>query len=173
MDSIDKIINQNRHLLDNTDPPRGHFDRFQAKLKGQTILIPTNHNSWIYAAATVAILISISFWGVSVFKSPLIQQQFTASYSEIHDVERYYQGQLDNKMQAFQKIYAGDKNIEGDVKVEIQEMETTRKSLIYNYQVNPGNERILNEIVNNYRLQIEMLNAVISMQTNSENDLKL
>ena len=156
--------------MDDAEPPRGHFDRFQAKLKSQTTAVQTSHNSWIYAAATIAILISISFWGISVIKSPLIQQQFSASNSEIHDVERYFQGQLQSKLQ---KISPGDKSIEGDVRLEIQEMETTRKSLIYNYQVNPGNERILNEIINNYRLQIEMLNAVISMQADSKNDLKL
>lgn len=173
MDNIDNIINRNRHLMDDADPPRGHFERFQAKLKGQTVTIQTNHSSWIYAAATVAILVSIGFWGISVFKSPIIQQQFSASNGEIYDLERYYQGQLENKLQTLKKIQPREEYIEGDVQVEIQEMETTRESLLHTYQKNPGNERILNEIVNNYRLQIEMLNDVISMQANSKNDLKL
>lgn len=173
MDSINNIIDRNRHLMDDADPPAGHFDRFQAKLNSQPVKIQRSHSSWIYAAATVAILISISFWGISVLNSPIVQQQFSASSSEIYDLQRYYQGQLENKLETLKKIQPGANDIEGDIQVEIQEMETARKSLLNNYQKNPGNERILNEIVNNYRLQIEMLNEVISMQTNSKNNLKL
>ena len=173
MDSIYNIMNQNRHLLDDAEPPEGHFDRFQAKLNSQPVKIQRSHSSWIYAAATVAILISISFWGISVLNSPIVQQQFSASSSEIYDLQRYYQGQLENRMQALKSIKTEEYSVEGDVKHEIQEMESTRQLLINNYQKNPGNERILNEIVNNYRLQLEMLNDVISMQTGSKNNLKL
>jgi hypothetical protein len=173
MDSIYNIMNQNRHLLDDAEPPEGHFDRFQAKLKNQSISVQPKQNSWIYAAASIAILVSVSFWAVSVFNSPMVQQQFSATNGEIHDLDRYYQGQLENRMQALKSIKTEEYSVEGDVKHEIQEMESTRQLLINNYQKNPGNERILNEIVNNYRLQLEMLNDVISMQTGSKNNLKL
>jgi len=171
MDSIDNIMNKNRHLMDDADPPTGHFERFQAKLKNETISIKPKYSSWIYAAATIAILISISFWGISVVNSPLVQQQFTASNSDIYDLNRYYQGQFESKLQTLKK--SGEKSVEGDVEIEIKEMEATRQSLIKTYQTDPSNERILNEIVNNYRLQVELLNEVISMQAGSNNDLKL
>ncbi len=172
MDSIYNIMNQNRHLLDDTEPPEGHFERFQAKLKNQGKSVKPKQNSWIYMAATIAIIASLSFWVVSVINSPIVLQQLSAINSDINDLDRYYQGQLSSRMQALKSIKAEENNIEGDVNHEILEMESTRQLLINNYQKNPGNERILNEIVNNYRLQLEMLNDVISMQTESRNHLK-
>lgn len=172
MDSIDNFFNQNRHLFDDANPPDGHEMRFHEKIGFITSPRHRFLNIWVNAAASIAIVISVGLWMASVTKSPAVKQVLSQSNPELQEMNTYYQGEVYSKIQvleANQKVYP---SLGKEVNSEIKEIELTRQSLLENYLSNPGNERILNEIVNSYRIQIEVLNQAINLLHQTKNDNK-
>ncbi|HUW06306.1 MAG TPA: hypothetical protein VMW01_08585 [Williamwhitmania sp.] len=172
MDSIDNFFNQNRHLLDDADPPEGHEKRFHEKMG--LMLAPRRRylNIWVNAAASVAILISLGLWMASVAQNPTVKQFLSQTNPELQEMNTYYQGEVFSKIQVFEANKKMDPGIGKEVHSEIKEIEQSRQSLLENYLSNPGNERILNEIVNSYRLQIEVLNQAINLLHQTKDDNK-
>ncbi len=172
MDSIDNFFNLNRQLFDDADPPDGHDKRFRDRLKQQLTPKRRYLNIWVNTAASFAILLSLSLWIVSIAMYPAARQVLSQTNPELQEVDAYYQGKVSTKVQVFeasQKVYPG---IGKEVNSEIKEIEQSRQSLLQNYLSNPGNERILNEIVNSYRLQIEVLNQAIDLLHQTKDDIK-
>lgn len=172
MDSIDSFINQNRHLFDDADPPEGHEMRFHEKIG---LMAPPRRrylNIWVNMAASIAIILSVGFWMASITKYPALRQMFSQTNPELQEVNIYYQGEVISKIKMFETSKKAYPGIGKEIHSEINEIEQSRQSLLENYHSNPGNERILNEIVNSYRLQIEVLNQAINLLHQTKNDYK-
>jgi len=171
MDELEKYIVENKEEFDVFEPNEGHFERFQQKLKKQEKKTIVFKPMFFAKAASVAVLITLSsLW----FYQNVIQEKQEQYYgdlqlqntsSEYNEIEVYYTSQVKSK---YNEINSLDKNNEESKMMlkEISEMDSLYKNMQEDLKKNPNDERVVNAIIQHYKIKIQVLNKIINRLNN-------
>jgi len=181
-DQLEKWFDKNREKMDLEAPPKSHSERFAQKLNAAE-----NTNSfsgkWMWAAAaTVVILIAVSFLLGRAGKVDVeaFSRNSLASVSpEMAEVEDHFVSQVAIKMDDLRAYTDADKALIAEnfkilAKLE-KEYELLKADLAQNHQ----DQRVINSMIMNYRIRIKvmdrMLNSLgsINNKTRTDEDLHI
>lgn len=178
-DQLENWFKENRELLDQEAPPKGHAERFAARLN--TSKTNTTHNKWVWAAAAmVAVLIAVSFLLGRSSGSAVVEMDNTLSSvsSEMAEVEDHFAKQVAMKMEHMRTFENSteDELVKKNLQI-LTQLENEYELLKSDLAENPKDERVINSMIMNYRVRIKvmdrMLSALESMNNNPRKDEEL
>ena len=175
-DQIENWFKENRELLDQEAPPKGHAERFTDRLDASST--NTKQSKWMWAAAAmVAVLIAASFLLGRSSGSTVVEMDNTLSSVslEMAEVEDHFASQVAIKMEHMRSFEHNEGN--GQVQKNLlilDKLENEYELLKSDLEENPKDERVINSMIMNYRVRIKvmdrMLEALASMNKNTRTD---
>lgn len=167
MNDLGKIISENKDAFDSFEPMDGHFERFQSKLDNYHRKSRKISFSYVFKVASIAVLVILSsLWTYDTFLS---DQDGTTSDDMVADIspeymeaEAYYASLVSAKYNEFNRLNLNDSTEKSIILKEMSEMDSLYNELRVELQANPDDERVINAMINYYKLKIEVLNKIIS-----------
>jgi len=177
MSDLEKNINNNRSSYDSDEPADGHFKRFESRLSRLHVentsdnpkVIQFIGKQWLKIAAAVVILFGFGFvfFNVGLFenKEVLSAQETEIILSpELTEVEIYYSSLANDRFNLIDQLVPDSmegSKIKDMVDMELSELNENYGELLEEYKNNPDDDRIIDAIINNYRIQAEILDNII------------
>ncbi|HBH05632.1 MAG TPA: hypothetical protein DDX92_03400 [Flavobacteriales bacterium] len=178
-DKLKKWVDDNREFFEER-PPLGHKERFKNRLNAKReSMIP----EWMRYAASIMLLMGL---GWTIFQAGVnsgidqdAEYQDVVSFmpAELIEVEQFFSASVASKKEELELMAAADGNPEiQSVLAELSILEEQYEELKQELMINTGNERIVNAMIENYRLRLEVLEKLllklnkynIENQTNNE-----
>jgi len=176
-DKLGKFIGENRAAFDDLEPSAELWGAIE---KG----IPPEHrgsllslNSRIWKAA-VLMMVFASAWFIKdyVDRPAKINDAANAEIStnserlnELADGEAYYVAQITNKQAELEKYTRENPEIMNDLKREFRELDRDNLQLKEDLVESNANERVIEAIMQSYRMKLQILEQVLSEMKGSRN----
>lgn len=171
-DILEQLIRDNRSLFDE-DAPEGHFERFQQKLNKEPIPIRKNRKKlFLQIAAAVAFVLLLGNQVRMYLQMPADKQEsysLASVSSEYGEAEFYYTSAIDQGMEQWNKLMDdGMISLEEQqmMQQEIDEFETTYQKLQQELKANPGDERVVNAMLELYQTRLSIIHLIIEKLEN-------
>ena len=173
-DNIEELILNNLKDLNDNEPIDGHFERFQAKLNKQNKTRKITFGLLLkVAAAIVFVLLAVNQAkiyfapGKQIENSAVNNKEFSlASVSpEYKEVEFYYTNAINMGMDQWNSLKSDGYISETEqetMNTELAEFETRFKTLQTDLAANPGDERVINAMLEYYQAKLEIINMIVN-----------
>ncbi|MFC2090095.1 hypothetical protein ACFLT1_04900 [Bacteroidota bacterium] len=161
MSDLEKYMVENRSEFSSDEPGRGHMNRFNKKLgKKTSITRSLNIRHTLQIAASIAVILAS---GIVIVKSSKGSTKVADNpvIEEFQEAKTYYATQVNTRYEDiadFQFTSAEEKKI---LLEELTVMDTYYKELLQELDVNPGDERAMNALIQHYRIKIEVMDQII------------
>ncbi|HOP58184.1 MAG TPA: hypothetical protein PLR52_02085 [Bacteroidales bacterium] len=176
MKTIDDIIRNNRDFFEDREPSEDHFERFNRKLD-----IHFHHTSkparsivpYLLKAAVVTLLITLSsLWTWEHFirpdRSKMALGEVSPHYKE---VENYYIYQVSLMENQIDMLDLNSKEEQREMLMnEISNMDSVYVNLQKELKANPGDERIINAMIEHYQTKLDVMNYILSQLKTIRNE---
>lgn len=173
-DNIEEMILNNLKELNDNEPLDGHFERFQAKLNAQNKKRKFNFSIvWKVAAAVVFVLLAVN--QANIYFSPDKQNENTvtgnsefslASVSpEYKEVEFYYTNAINIGLDQWNSLKTDgfiSETEQETMNAELADFEVRFKTLQTDLAANPGDERVINAMLEYYQAKLEIINMIVN-----------
>jgi len=194
-DKLEDNIRKNRNQLDQKEPRAGHFERFEEKLdavreKAQTsipidqgalqvetsnIIPKSRMGTWWRVAASIAVIFMIGYLFFSENNGKAVAEKGLALKDispELAEVESFYASQIEMMTQEAEP-FTGDaaayrENVTRHLEFLDVEYDTLKKDLATNY----ADERVINSMIQNYRMRLHILEQFLSHIKSSKQPTK-
>jgi len=161
MSDLEKYIIEIRDNLDNDEPGAGHQKRFEKKLKNKEKSVRrVNFRHAIQIAASIAIILAS---GVVIVKSSKGSSKIAATpeYKSFMEAKEFYAQQVNAKYDDISAL-PFDSNQEKDLLLEeLSEMDIYYRNLLDELDANPGDERVMNALIQHYQLKLQVMDQII------------
>lgn len=165
-DYIEKIILDNLEALDGMEPPAGHFERFEERLKGESKVRTIHWNIvWKVAAAAVFLFLAVNqalIWFVPKQTQPLTLAAVSPQYAE---VEFYYTSSIRTGLNNLNSL-AGEGVISAEenqmIHQEFEALENRYEELLKDLQAHPGDERVINALIEYYQNKLNVITLILN-----------
>jgi hypothetical protein len=177
MDKLENLVRNKRQEFDQAEPSEGHFEKFQSRL-GELNHPRKNKiqlRTILRIAAVILIIIAVSF-SVNYFN--LLPDTFLKESAaselppELKDVEIYYTSLTGEKLNQIEELASSKdeaERIRKQALQEVTEIESSNTQLQQEYVASGKNERVLDAIVNNYRIISNLLDHIINELSSEKN----
>lgn len=173
-DNIEELILNNLKELNDNEPMEGHFERFQAKLNKQNNKRKITFSLvWKVAAAVVFVLLAVN--QANIYLSPDKQTENsavnTADFSlasvspEYKEVEFYYTNAINVGLDQWNSLKTDGFISETEhetMNAELKDFEERFKTLQTDLAANPGDERVINAMLEYYQAKLEIINMIVN-----------
>jgi len=166
MNDIEKMIKENRELFMDHEPANGHIERFEQKLLRQTSRKKTIKLTYRLSriAAVGLLLIMSSLWAYDQFISP---ERNLMSLGEVNpdyeEMEFYFTSQIENKFGELQNSdFMQDEEFKKEILLEVTNMDSVYKQLKVEMGNNPGDERIVEEMIRHYQTKLRVITEILN-----------
>ena len=169
MDNLEKILKERREdFLE--EPAEGHFERFQDRLdqtgkKQKNLLV-----SRFSRVAAVAIILLLSANLVLYWFHPTADKSQAVSQTEevpgeFNEAQIYYTARINDGISQLHKM--ANQGVESskevkEIQKELTEMDILYRNLQKELKVNPGDERILNAMIEHYQTKLAIINTILT-----------
>ncbi|MFN8208528.1 MAG: hypothetical protein U0T82_14135 [Bacteroidales bacterium] len=161
MKKIEDLI---RESMETHDPPEGHMERFNRRLE---IIEQRQKNlrqirPLLASAAAVSVL-ALCWWfmqltGYRLFPGQNKQAGFPVEFAE---ADTYYRNILKNRMEQLRALPISDHQIRKSIDTELNEMEQSDAAMRQDLLDDPGNELIVQAMIEHYQNRLDILNKLI------------
>ncbi len=149
MDKLDKFIQDNRQSFDSEEPSTGHFDKMQKELGIRSYVS-------LYKYAAVLILALFLTTTVVFVKSSAQNIPVTAQ-----ETKAYYSWMIQQKLDSLiQQNLISECQLDY-LKQTLKNYQVSDEELNESAKENPNSDYISNTIVNQYQLQLQVINNVV------------
>jgi hypothetical protein len=163
-DELEKLIIENRAFIMDEEPDEGHIERFQVKLNQQKKHKLIWRNGLKIAAAVVFVLMAVN--QARLYLTPEKKTEITLSSisNEYREVEFYYTSAIDGSLTEWERmekeglISASDQQIMNN---EMKEFEQMYHKLQQELEANPGDERVINAMLEFYQSKLNVVTMVV------------
>ena len=172
MKDINKIIQENRNTFDSLEPEDGHFARFEDKLKDFHTKKNTFSIGYLLKAAVVAILVVLSgLWVYDNFNAQSINNGIALRdvSPEYNEVEIYYTQLVNQKYKELNQCQFIDSTQKSILMQELTEMDKMYENLKKDLTTNPGDERVINAMIQHYQLKVEVMSQILQQLEQAKN----
>lgn len=167
---VEEILKNKIEAFNSEEPPDSHFEKFRKKL--QKSKSARDIYTLIYRIAVVFFLVIITtgiFYMAGIKVSDRSGNRIGEISDELYEVEMYYKNLINNNYKKIRNL-----NFDDDVKEkrlvlsELKEMDAAYRDLKHDLVQNPYDERVINAIINYYRLKLEFTDIILN-QTQRNN----
>lgn len=177
MDKLEKFIKENRNQFDTLEPG----DHLWENIAGDDPKIRSIN--WkdvaMKIAAAVVIFIASYFFhdlinsdGKSEMafddKKEIIDEETNPKMNDLYEAEAYYTSQIDIAKQELIDQEDVSPEIKMELRNEFLELDSTYADLENDLKENVGNERVVEAMIQNYRIKLEILEEVLSQLKETE-----
>ena len=190
-DNIEELILNNLEGLNENEPKERHFERFEAKLKGQHKKKRITFNVvWKVAAAVIFVLLATN--QAFIYMSPNQQSPLLTAFnknettlasvsSEYEEVEFYYTNAINvglNQWDALTSEGFISEEEQNMMDAELDEFEELYKNLQTDLEANPNDERVVNAMLDYYQAKLSIINMIVNKlqevkQINKSHDVEI
>jgi hypothetical protein len=161
MKKIEDLI---RESMETHDPPDGHMERFIRRLD---IVDQRQKNlrqirPLLATAAAVAVL-ALCWWFLQLTGySPFNDRNKLATYpADFAETDAYYTNILKNRIEQLRALPISDHQIRKSLNTELNEMEQSDEAMRQDLLEDPGNELIVQALIEHYQNRLDILNKLI------------
>lgn len=174
MDNFEKHIKENKQAFDVHKVDKNKlWENIATQLdeKPEKKVIPLWRSSKFRVAASVLILVGLSFIGVFMITGPTGQNTDSYANEELFDIDLHYKNLVFQQVQLVKNHpELADKDKEEFLSF-MDELDTEYEQLKQEMQNNLDNELILEAIVNNYKKRIELIENLLKQINASKNEM--
>lgn len=174
-DYIEELLEQNIDALNDNEPMEGHFARFEEKLAKQHRSKRKVTLNVLWKVAAVVVFVFLAGNQLFIYLSPDNSGFFTtksehsnvtlASISpEYEEVEFYYTNSINSGIEQWNKLNAEGLISEEEqlmMNEELAEFENRFKSLQADLKTNPGDERVINAMLEYYQAKLSVITIIV------------
>jgi hypothetical protein len=165
-DYIEEFILENRENFDTEEPPEGHFERFQSRLKEDSKGKRLNwHSIWRIAAITVFVFLAVNqarIWITPKTLQPVTLSSISPEYAE---VEFYYTNAINTGINNLNSLTRAGVMTEEEnemIRQEFREYEKRYASIQEDLKANPNDERVINAMIGYYQSKLNIIEMILS-----------
>jgi len=169
MSDLEKYIMEIRDQIDTDEPGPGHVKRFSSKLKkDRQPARKVNFRHALQVAASIAIIVAS---GVVIIKSSKGSDKIASSpaYKEFRETEDYYVQQVDARYEDIAAIPFESPMEKELLLEELSDMDLYYQDLLRELNANPGDERVLNALIQHYQLKLQVMDQIIKQLKDLKN----
>ena len=183
-DELERLILDNRHSFQDDEPMEGHFERFEARLqKASKPTLKFNFKPVLKIAAIVVFALLVvnqaRIWLTPEKKETLSLGSISPQYRE---VEFYYTNAIQLGMNQLDKLKKEGLINESEQQMmlkEQKEFDQMYQKLLEDLKANPGDERVINAMLEFYESRMNIMSLVINklkeiqQQKYKQNEIKI
>lgn len=168
MKTIEEIVRNSRDFFEAGEPSEGHFERFSRKLEirfGTVTPVKRSIVPYLLKAAVVTLLVTLSsLWTWDNFIRPDSRRMALGDVSsEYREVENYYIHQVNLMENEIGNIeFMNDQEHRDAMMTELKGMDSVYVQLQKELKANPGDERIINAMIEHYQTKLEVMTVIIN-----------
>lgn len=166
-DELEKLIYNNRQSLLNEEPPEGHFDRFEARLRNNVQARRKIEIKPLLKIAAILIFILMAVNQGRLYFSPEKAETITLGSvsEEYREVEFFYTNSIDLGMKQLDKFMSEGLLSESEMqmmKKEQQEFDQIHQKLLADLQAHPDDERVITALIEYYQSRMTVISIIIN-----------
>jgi hypothetical protein len=143
--------------------PEGHLMRFEDRLHNQLHATKKIYKFYVLYAVAASILLFIC---LNIFVFPKIHSNseliLAKESAEIVETEQYFQSEISQRMAVIKNLELKS-TTPGDFKPDIVELDESLDKLKNDLKETPGDQRVVDAILNTYLLKIETLDNIVTI----------
>lgn len=168
MNSLEDFIKENKEMFMNNEPPEGHFERFEERLRQMQRRNRIRFVSRITSIAAIGLLVIAS--SIFIYDRYFIREPFMLNLRDVNPqmekVEFYYTSQIDQLSFGLDSLSSDNQeDIQKMMTNEIAEMDSIHRELQKKLGSNPGDQRIVNAMITYYQTKLEMMKSFLNTLT--------
>lgn len=167
MEKLQAFILDNKQRFDTEEPPKGHLERFKAKLDAKSPARAVNLWLVASAAAVAGFILTASLsllLNYNTLTAPVGSGLVSVSLSpEIIQIDEYYQYQVNQRQQLISKMISGEASPMGnEIRKTLDELNSGYNDMIQDVSVSPRPERATFVLTRYYQVQLDVLEGIIA-----------
>lgn len=175
MKNIEDIIRDNMDFFEGAEPSDGHFERFNRKLeiKFQAVTPKRSIVPYLLRAAVVTLLVTLSsLYTWDHFIRPGSSRTTLGEVSpQYKEVENYYIHQVNMVEGEIVNIdLINNPEQKSMLLDEMKSMDSVYVSLQKELKANPGDERIVNAMIEHYQTKLEVMTYIVNQLKTIRNE---
>ena len=175
MKTIEDIIRGNKNFFEDREPSDGHFERFNIKLEMRlhSRNVKRSIVPYLLRAAVVTLLITLSsLWTWEHFiRSGRDRMALGDVSPQFREVENYYLHQVNMMEGEFSNVsFARNPEQQEVLRKEMKSMDSVYVQLQKELKMNPGDERIINAMIEHYQTKVEVMSFIINQLKTLRNE---
>jgi hypothetical protein len=162
MNDLEKYIIENRTRIDMADAPGGHFKRFRKRLQHnrKPVVRRINFRHALQIAASLAVIITSGIVIVKTGKGGNKMAENVVT-EEFQEVRTYYTSQVNDRYEDIAAIPFDSEDEQEILLKELSEMDDYYNELLKELNANPGDERVMNALIQHYRIKLQVMDQII------------
>jgi hypothetical protein len=177
MKTLDDFLKENKEMFMNDEPPAGHFERFEEKLKMMQRRSKIRLISRITSIAAIGLIMIAS--SIFVYDRYFDNEPILLNLGDINPqmqkVEFYYTNQINDLSVGIDTLSAGSQeSLKKMMADELAEMDSIHRDLQKKLGTHPGDERVVNAMITYYQTKLGMMKSFLNTlnQINQNNNSK-
>lgn len=144
--------------------PFDHEERFKRKLNSEFNKTGKKRIMLLLAGYGVAASVALFLFGAIMLKSNNLEQQIilTSVDKEIIEEEEYLKQQVNERLKIIASFNA-DKETTSELFNDINDVDLSLNSLREDFQKMPGDQRVVEAVINTYLLKIKALDTIVQI----------
>lgn len=173
MDRLEEFIRKNREALDVNSPSAAVWGKVSEEMKPKRSV-----KWWLAAAASVAVLISISVIFYQIGKISVNQKLAAASGKELparlqlREAEAYYTSQVNALYNEAEPLLASNPELKSELNNDLSQIDSIYSDLKRDLRDNIANEEVVEALIRNYTIKIEILKDMLAILKEHDNNEK-
>lgn len=168
MSDLEKYIIEMRDRMDMDEPSKEHFKRFKRKMGeadgsssgNQPPIRRINFRHALQIAASIAIILTS---GILIVRSSKGSSKVAAApeVQEFRQTQNYYATQVNQRYDDIATIRFDSEEEKQMLLQELSEMDSYYKELINEFDANPGDERVMNALIQHYQMKLDVMDQIL------------
>lgn len=165
-DYIEKLVLDNLDELNDQEPPEGHFERFETRLKEEGKVKAFSWNRvWRVAASVVFVLLAVNqgrIWLTPGEEDPISLANISPEYAE---VEYFYTSSIQNGINTWNNLAAGGIVSEEENRImqqELKDFEVRFDEIQKELEANPYDERVIQAMLEYYQAKLNVITLIVN-----------
>ena len=165
-DKLENLISENLDVFNSQEPPEGHFERFEARLKAEEKVRSFQWNKFLkIAAALVFVFLAVNqvrMWLDTPGKDPVTLASISPEYAE---VEFFYTRSIQSGIDSWNSLAASGIVSEEENRLmqqEFKEFERRYEEIQRELEANPYDERVINAMLEYYQAKLNVINMIVN-----------
>ncbi|HAX95889.1 MAG TPA: hypothetical protein DCY35_05130 [Prolixibacteraceae bacterium] len=165
-DYIEKLVLDNLNELNDQEPPEGHFERFEARLKEEGKIQAFSWNRvWRVAAAVVFVLLAVNQARIWLEPEEATFTSLANISPEYAEVEYFYTSSIQQGINSWNDLAAGGIVSEEENRImqqELKDFEVRFEEIQQEFEANPHDERVIQAMLEYYQAKLNVITLIVS-----------
>ena len=163
MKKLEEIIRKNIMTFDIDEPSPDHIDKFRDKLDNYHVNYKRGkfYKFLGYAASIAAVFILIFIVVRTLPQFSLQNNGSNEITQELEEIETYFMSRIETNYEALNKGLDKCPKQKEEASSCFKELDESFKNLQKDLLENPGDEHVINAVINYYQLKLEIINQII------------